>query len=265
MRRIVNGVTRRFIEKMAPRDNCVGGFLNQLADSHVVYQGAPAGTISLPHLPSTPVVIWADGADRGTVTTDAAGLATMPGSATYSTIVAGLGGDIVRFDGEGEPSNTMPVPAAYEGLTAEVFTDRRRVGTLTVSNGLLTLPNGRKESLLVAFFGYTAPFYSAKLAYGAPGGSALSQKKKIDHLGLILFDAHWQGIKMGQSFLRLDDLPQMLQEAQIAADTVFDEYDQPTISVPGTWDTDARLCLLAQAPRPVKVGGVVIGMNTNDK
>lgn len=263
VRRIVNGVTRRFIEKLAPRDNCVGGALCQLADSHVIYQGAPAAAISLPHLPNTKVVIWANGADRGTATTNGAGICTMPGGASYSTIVAGLGGDIVNYSGE--PTNTMAVPAAYNGLTAEVFSDRRRVGTLTPSGGLLTLPNGRVESNLVAFFGFTAPFYSAKLAYGAQGGSALTQKKKIDHLGMILFDTHYQGIKMGQSFLKLDDLPLMVQEELVPADTVFDEYDEPMIAVPGSWDTDARLCLLAQAPRPAKVGGVVVAITTNEK
>ncbi len=265
VRRTVNGVTRRFIEKFAPRDNCVGGDLNQLADSHVVYQGVPASTITLPHLPSTSVVIWADGADRGTATTDAGGVCTMPGGAQYSTIVAGLGGDTVTFDGAGTPATSMPVPAAYEGLTAEVFTDRRRVGTLTVQGGQLTLPNGRKEDRLIAFFGFTAPFYSAKLAYGAQGGSALTQKKKIDHLGLILFDTHFQGLRMGQSFLALDGLPEMIQEAVVPDDTVFDEYDEPAIPVGGSWDTDARLCLLAQAPRPAKVGAVIVSINTNEK
>ncbi|MCK1501502.1 hypothetical protein [Bradyrhizobium sp. 188] len=139
------------------------------------------------------------------------------------------------------------------------------MGTLTVQGGQLTLPNGRKEGRLVAFFGFTAPFYSAKLAYGAQGGSALTQKKKIDHLGLILFDTHFQGLQMGQSFLSLDGLPQMLQEAVVPADTVFDEYDEPAIAVGGTWDTDARLCLLAQAPRPAKVGAVIVSINTNEK
>ena len=265
VRRTVNGVERRFIEKLAPRDNCVGGDLNQLADSHLVYQGAPATTIALPHLPNTKVVIWADGADRGTATTDGAGVCTMPGGAAYSTIVAGLGGDVVTFDNDGVPATFMTVPAAYEGLTAEVFTNRRRVGTLTVAGGKLTLPNGRKEAKLVAFFGFTAPFYSAKLAYGAQLGTALTQKKKIDHLGLILFDAHHQGLKMGSSFTELDDMPAMVQEAEIEADTVFDEYDEPAIAVPGTWDTDSRLCLLAQAPRPVKVGAVIVSITTNEK
>jgi hypothetical protein len=261
--RTINGVPRRFIEKLAPRGNCEGGLINQQADCHVVYQGAPATTISLPHLPNTLVVIWADGADRGTATTDATGLLTMPGGAAYSNIVAGLGGEVVTYSGN--PANTMAVPAAYEGYTAEVFTERRRVGTLTVAGGLLTLPNGRVESQLVAFFGFTAPFYSAKLAYGAQMGSALGQKKKIDHLGMILYDAHFQGIQMGQSFTRLDDMPALQGEAPIPADTVFDEYDEPMIAVPGTWDTDARLCLLAQAPRPVTVGAVVVAIATNEK
>ena len=265
VRRKINGVMRRFIEKLAPRDNCVGGDLNQIADSHVVYQGAPATTISLPHLPNTEVIIWADGADRGTAVTDGAGLCTMPGGAAYSTIVAGLGGKVVTMDNGDTPVTYMDTPAAYDGMTAEVFSDRRRIGTITAAAGRLTLPNGRKEARLVAFFGYCAPYYSAKLAYGAQLGTALSQKKKIDHLGLILFNTHYQGLKMGQSFANLDSMPQMLQEQPIAEHTVFDEYDDTPIAVPGSWDTDARLALLAQAPRPVKVGAVVVSMNTNEK
>jgi hypothetical protein len=37
------------------------------------------------------------------------------------------------------------------------------------------------------------------------------------------------------------------------------------IEVPGSWQTDARLCLLAQAPNPCTVGGVVIGLTTHEK
>ncbi|MES2671622.1 MAG: hypothetical protein V4673_14560 [Pseudomonadota bacterium] len=263
VKRVVNGVTRRFIEKLAPRDNCIGGDLCQLADSHVVYQGAPATTITLAHLPNTDVIIWADGKDRGMVTTDGSGVATMPGGAEYSTIVAGLGGEVVTHDGNGTKTNTITVDAKYEGLTAEVFTDRRRIGTLTVSGGQLTLPNGREEGIIIACFGYVAPFYSSKLAYAAQGGTALTKKKKIDALGLVLFDTHQNGIRMGQSFFHLDPLPAKIQEETVDPDHVWDEFDEPMMSVPGTWDTDARLCLLAQAPRPAKVGAVVVGIETN--
>jgi hypothetical protein len=37
------------------------------------------------------------------------------------------------------------------------------------------------------------------------------------------------------------------------------------MEVPGEWNTDARLCLLAQAPAPCTVGGVVTGMTTNER
>jgi hypothetical protein len=37
------------------------------------------------------------------------------------------------------------------------------------------------------------------------------------------------------------------------------------IEVPGSWNTDARLCLLAQAPFPCTVGAVVIGLETREK
>lgn len=265
VQRTVNGVARRFIEKYAPRDNCVGGALNQMADSHVVYQGAPAATITLAHLPNTEVIVWADGAYRGKVTTDAGGVATMPDGASYSNIVAGLGGDVVTKDGNGTKFKSMDVDAKYEGLTAEVFTDRRRVGTLTVSGGKLTLPNGREEGIMIACFGYVAPFYSAKLAYAAAKGTALTQKKKIDHLGLVLYDAHIDSLHVGQSFFNLDPLPQVIGEEAVATGKVFDEFDEPMISVPGSWDTDARLALLAQAPFPVKVGAVVVGMQTNER
>ena len=32
-----------------------------------------------------------------------------------------------------------------------------------------------------------------------------------------------------------------------------------------SWQTDARLCLLAQAPNPCTVGGVVIGLTTHER
>jgi hypothetical protein len=35
--------------------------------------------------------------------------------------------------------------------------------------------------------------------------------------------------------------------------------------VHGAWNTDARLCLLAQAPAPCTVGAVVIGLETREK
>lgn len=269
IKRTINGVTRRFIERLATRDNCTGGAINQLMDSHVIYSGAPTATISLAHLPNTSVQIWADGVALGAVTTNGSGVATLPNSITASNIVAGLGGATQTYTGA--TTNVMTGLSAYEGLTCEVFADQQpsdklsHAGSFTVSGGSISLPINWKSSNIVAFFGFVAPFMSAKLAYGAQMGSPLTQKKKLDHVGLILYDTHTSGIQIGQRFDHLDPMPQIENGDTVAANTVWGEYDEQMMELPGEWDTDSRLCLLAQAPYPCGVGGVVIAITTNEK
>src|SRR5713101_1648713 len=93
----------------------------------------------------------------------------------------------------------------------------------------------------------------------------LTQRKRIDHVGLVLYDANYQGIAFGQRFDALDNLPLYESGAATPAGTTWSEYDEPMIEAPGSWQTDARLCLLAQAPNPCTVGGVVIGLTTHER
>ncbi len=139
------------------------------------------------------------------------------------------------------------------------------LGPLVVSGGALTLPNGQSATTIIACLGYVAPFMSAKLAYGAQMGSALTQRKRINHLGLVLYDTAAQGIQFGQRFDVLDSMPLMEAGETVPSGTTWNEYDEPMIELPGSWLTDSRLCLLAQAPNPCMVGAVVIGMGTNEK
>lgn len=284
VRRTIDGETKRFIERVAHRDSCVGGLLNVQADCCLSYGGAAVSSVEVPWLPNTEVVIWADGASRGRVTTDADGTCTMPGGASYSQIVVGLGGQVVigstsaTLSNGNEPdqvfdvaSNTLDVPAAYEGCPAEVFADIGgtgkpvHVGTVTVSGGAIALPQARTATTITACLGYVAPFMSAKLAYAAELGSALTQKKKIGHVGLVMQDTHANGLQIGQRFDALDPLPSIEGGIKTTAGTVWTEYDEPMIEVPGEWDTDARLCLLAQAPLPCTVNAVVLDITTNEK
>ncbi len=65
--RTINGATVRYLEKWAQETECFGDQpLCKLADSHVVYSGAPTSTITAAHLIGQQVVVWADGADVGT-------------------------------------------------------------------------------------------------------------------------------------------------------------------------------------------------------
>ena len=270
VRRVINGVTRRFIERLAPRGNCVGGAINQQLDCHVVYQGAPVSTITLPHLPNTPVSVWADGQAIGSGITNLSGVLTLPDGQAHSNVVAGVAGAVIS-NTAASATGTLTVGAQYNGFPAEVFADIGstgdpvHIGAIVVANGTITLPNGQTALTIIACLGYVAPFMSAKLAYAAQLGSALTQRKRIDHVGLVLYDANYQGLQFGQRFDALDNLP--LYEAGTAtpAGTTWSEYDEPMIEAPGSWQTDARLCLLAQAPNPCTVGGVVIGLTTNER
>lgn len=267
VKRTVNGVTRRFIEKLALRGDCVGGALNKQLDCAIVYSGAAVSTLQHPYLPGTTIRVWADGADIGTATTDVSGNFTMPDGQTHSNVVAGLAGAVVS-DSFTNPSTTLSVGAQYNGYPCEVFADIggtgriKRVGALTVSGGLVTLPNGASATSIYAYFGYVAPFYSAKLAYSVPGASPINVRKKLDALGLILYDTAANGLQYGQTPAQLDELPLVEAEMTVAAGTVWSEYEEPVTTLPGEWDTDSRLMLLAQAPNPCTVGAVTVQAQT---
>lgn len=64
VRRTINGGTKRYIEKWAQENECVGGTLNKQADSFILYSGASATTITgLSHLEGEAVIVWGDGVD----------------------------------------------------------------------------------------------------------------------------------------------------------------------------------------------------------
>ncbi len=197
--RTINGGTKRYVEKFARIDECRGGALSKLADSHVIYDGVATSTITgLSHLEGEDVVVWGDGAD---------------------------------------------------------------LGTETVSSGQITI--SASCSQVCAGLPYTAQYKSSKLAYAAGEGTALTQSKRVDHLGLILADTHFQGLEFGPDFDTLDSLPLVEDGAETAADTVWESYDNHAIEFPGLWTTDSRICLQATAPRPCTVMGAVISITTN--
>ena len=219
VRRTINGVTRRFIEKLARRDQCLGSPEARLADCHVIYSGSATTTIGdLSHLEGCEVVVW--------------------GWNTVAPFTATLS------DG------------------SEV-TVGRDMGVYKVSGGAIS---GLPAAVTDACVGlaYAARFKSAKLAYAAQKGTALTQTKKVDHVGFILIDTHHAGVEYGQSFERLDAMPLTSKGAEIAPHTVWPAFDEPMIECPGEWDTDARLCLRSVAPRPATITAVVVGMETNE-
>jgi hypothetical protein len=219
VKRVINGATKRFIEKMARRDQCAGQPEARLSDSHVMYSGAATTMIGgLSHLEGETVTVW--------------------GWNTATPFTATL------------PDGT-------------VVTVGRDLGTFTVASGQITGLASAVTDACVGL-GYSARFKSAKLAYAALAGSALTVKKKIDKIGLIMIDTHKAGLQYGQSFDTMDELPEVEEGATVEDDTVWPDFDAPSTALPGEWDSDARLCLTAASPRPCTVAAAVISVTTNE-
>lgn len=163
----------------------------------------------------------------------------------------------------GLPTTTITGLSHLEGKSVVVWADGFDVGVHTVSAGSITLSVA--ASNVVAGLGYEAPYKSSKLAYSAGMGTALTQRKKVSRVGLILNNTHAQGLMLGPDFDVMDDMPREEGGEYVPDGKIWDQYDKDAIEFPGDWDTDSRICLLAKAPRPVTVLAAIIGIETHDK
>jgi len=164
----------------------------------------------------------------------------------------------------GGSTTTITGLTHLEGESVVVWGAGKDLGTFTVSGGQIT---GLSEAVTSAIVGlpYTAQWKSAKLAYAAGLGTALTQRKRLQHLGAILRNTHYQGLEYGPSFSDLSDLPAMSQGKAIAADTVHSSFDEEPFEFEGSWDSDSRLCLQAAAPRPCTILAAIVPVETHDK
>lgn len=142
-----------------------------------------------------------------------------------------------------------------EGETVCVWADGVDAGTFTVSAGAVAATGTSWVAGLV----YEARFKSTKLGL-ADGASALCRKKRVAQLGIVARNIHPQGLQYGPDFDTMDDMPLVEDGTDVDQDVVRETYDEASFTFPGHWDTDARLCLKATAPKPVTVLAAVLEM-----
>jgi hypothetical protein len=145
-----------------------------------------------------------------------------------------------------------------EGEPVVVWMDGKDVGTDENGDLIYTVQNGALPLTAVtgAVVGlpYTAQWQSGKLTeLRTQIGLALKADKTISQLGMILANVHRFGLKFGPDFEHLDDMPSMEFGAPVDPDAVRFTYDEQSFPFPGTYTTDQRICLQAQAPRPVTI------------
>lgn len=125
------------------------------------------------------------------------------------------------------------------------------VGTTQITHGIVGLP-------------YTARYRSSKLnRMTRSGPEGLGAIKRMTRLSLCLYKTHAQGLRFGTSFDKLDDMPTVEDWEVVAQNRIWDEYEQESIAVNGTFETDTRLCLEAHAPKPCTVLAAIVEMEEN--
>jgi hypothetical protein len=134
----------------------------------------------------------------------------------------------------------------------------------TVSGGAITLPEAKTNA--VVGLPFQADWQSTKLAFTAQFGTPLAQMKRVNQIAFILANVHNNGLFFGRDFDHLDALPRLSENgAAVDADRIFEAFDRAAVSFPGSFNTDARICLRAKAPRPVTVMAAVPTIQTNEK
>lgn len=138
------------------------------------------------------------------------------------------------------------------GETVVIWADGLDVGTDVVTDaGALTNPLATAASNVVAGLHYRGRFKSAKL--GRLDGIGLLETKKVNRLGFIAENLHHLGLQYGPDFDNLADLPQVDEGQVVATGTVYSSYHEDDFPFGGSWQSDSRICLEANAPRPCTI------------
>lgn len=166
-------------------------------------------------------------------------------------------------------STTINVGAHLAGKTVVVWADGAPVETapgvrgefVVDGSGNITVPEAVEN--WCAGLPYRLRFKSARLAYGAEGGTAMIEKKVVDELGLILTDYTRNGIRVGASFDKLYDLPAKVSGQTPDAVLSGSIHEDTPFSLGGSWRLDSRVCMEVHSPYTACFVGMTIAVTTS--
>lgn len=180
---------------------------------------------------------------------------TTTGTSIVGQVITGLTHLLGRTD-------VMIIGQAVDGLYGP-STDLYTVS----ASGTITTLQAFSGTLCVGV-GYAGIYQSSKLAYGAQKGTALTQVKRVETLGMVVLDTHPDSIRITPDFALdpadWDELPRLntnlVEEDATAA--IPRTIEEDMFPFPGQWDTDSRVCLYLRPGYSACLSALVIGINT---
>lgn len=226
IKRNINGTSKRYLEKWAKESECLGDTgLSWLMDCAVSFS------------------------DTGR-------------SNTFDAAATHLAGESVVAWGDLDTGTTPYVDLSPGFGSLQTMYTIDTGGDLDIS--ALGLTHGVNKGVLGK--PYKATWKSSKLAYAAEMGTALGQVKRVPQASLILYKTHQSGIQYGaRDTGNLDALPSIIDGTVVDPDTVHETLDQVAVPIPATYETDPRLIIRGQSPRPATALAVVPTVVTDEK
>lgn len=163
--------------------------------------------------------------------------------------------------------NVFSVPQ-LNGLDVTVWVngaalhDQGNLYTVTGNNVTLSTQLAAGDSVVIGL-PYKGRWQSTKLAYGAAGGTALFQRKRVSQLGLYLVKTMLDGLRVGYDFDHMHKFTTTKDDKAITAGTLFDTFDADLMSISSDWSTDSRICVEAKAPYPFTAAAMALDATTN--
>lgn len=150
------------------------------------------------------------------------------------------------------------IPAAHlEGETVHVWADGTYRGSGVVAGGVVTMPSGSPALNIVTGLTYRARWKSGKLQQLVGEGVAgMAELKTVEGLGLVMRNVHPQGVRYGPSFDKLSDLPAVVAGKVIDQNATISEWAEQYFAFGGVWNTDSRICLESNAPKPATLQAI---------
>ena len=164
----------------------------------------------------------------------------------------------------GSPTTTISGLNHLKGQTVVAWTDGYKAGEFVVSNaGTITLPNAVSKATVGLY--YEGLYKGTKLAFGAKEGTAVGQKGRAAKIIFILRKAIAGGIEYGQTFLKMDRLPDRKVSDNLDSGPALVTDTLEPVTMPGDLISDPRICIRFSAPFPGWIDGFVDGHELNER
>lgn len=160
----------------------------------------------------------------------------------------------------------FPVPH-LNGKAVTVWVDGAAVydqaNLYTVTGGNVVLSPVALGKNVVIGLPYIGRWQSTKLAYGAGGGTALFQRKKVSQLGIYMIKTMLDGVRIGRDFDTLHEITTTKKGRPIEKGEMQETFDAELAPASSDWDTDSRVCIEVRSPYPFTGAGLVLDVQTN--